>query len=124
MGKIKVRNEDLIGKRYGRLVVDSYSHCKNNYHFFKCKCDCGNEKIALKSHIINGATSSCGCLHKETQAEKMRKRRIYYNLFGRQFTIEEIEKELGIHRITFYRRLKQGESVEDIYMYFKMKGDE
>jgi hypothetical protein len=29
------------------------------------RCDCGNEKIAQRSHVTRGLTSSCGCLWRE-----------------------------------------------------------
>lgn len=30
-----------------------------------CKCDCGKEKVVRISHLVSGATVSCGCLAKE-----------------------------------------------------------
>ena len=39
---------------------------EKNYHFFwKCKCDCGNEKFVEYSKLVSGHTKSCGCLQKE-----------------------------------------------------------
>lgn len=60
---------DLTGKRVGKLVVTGYSHNhpKHKYvKFWKCKCDCGNEKIVRGSHLYNNAIKSCGCLHRRT----------------------------------------------------------
>ena len=65
-----------IGKKYGMLTIMSYSHRKS-YHYFrkngkeridylyfyKCKCDCGKEKIISINSILNSHTKSCGCLH-------------------------------------------------------------
>ena len=31
---------------------------------FLCKCDCGNEKIVRKLHLVRGCIKSCGCLRR------------------------------------------------------------
>lgn len=57
---------DLIGKRFGRLVVISRSNnTKNGKSQWLCRCDCGEEKIINSSDLQSGNTKSCGCLHKE-----------------------------------------------------------
>lgn len=62
------RPEPLIGKRFGRLTIveelptiiqPAGGHCR----VFKCKCDCGNEKIVRFTNLIQGGTTSCGCAH-------------------------------------------------------------
>ena len=60
----------LKGQRFGRLVVlDDYYKLEeydNSHHAWcKCKCDCGNEVDVKANRLIQGATNSCGCLHKE-----------------------------------------------------------
>lgn len=75
MGKEKV---SYIGKRFGRLVVvervedaiDSNGKASIRY---RCKCDCGNEKIIRKCHLASGATVSCGCFHREQLGNMRRK---------------------------------------------------
>lgn len=57
---------DLVGNRYGRLVVlekaepDKHSHTR-----WLCQCDCGNQKIIDGGSLKKGLTKSCGCLKKE-----------------------------------------------------------
>lgn len=34
---------------------------------FLCKCDCGNEKIVRKLHLVRNRIKSCGCLNKSKQ---------------------------------------------------------
>ena len=57
---------DLVGNRYGRLVVlekaqsDKHSHTR-----WLCQCDCGNQKIVDGGSLKKGLTKSCGCLKKE-----------------------------------------------------------
>lgn len=63
----KTRNTtDLIGKRYGRLIVVEFSHVgRNRKSYYKCLCDCGNYTITDKTKLDSGHTSSCGCLQRE-----------------------------------------------------------
>lgn len=62
--KCREQREDLIGQRFGRLVVISYneeiSKQKEGVHW-NCKCDCGNETVVWSSHLKCGNTISCGC---------------------------------------------------------------
>lgn len=57
---------DLVGKKYGRLLVISESpHSKNQPTRWLCKCDCGNETVVFGVNIKRGLTQSCGCFNKE-----------------------------------------------------------
>ena len=56
---------DLTGKRFGRLVVKSYSHKKNKYNYWNCICDCGNSVIVSSGCLLSGTTLSCKCQRKE-----------------------------------------------------------
>lgn len=74
MGKIKIKNEDMIGKKYGRLtILDVYHVKKGKYNrlFCRVQCDCENKTIKEinKSSIINGYTQSCGCYGIERAIE-------------------------------------------------------
>ena len=56
--------ENLIGQRFGKLVV------KENVRSDKvrCLCDCGKMTEVRKYRLINGHTKSCGCLrHKKNR---------------------------------------------------------
>jgi hypothetical protein len=58
---------DLTGKRFGKLIVIGIDHinkkAKGGYtYYWKCKCDCGNEKITIGKNLKSGYTNSCGCL--------------------------------------------------------------
>jgi len=59
---------DLVGRRFGRLIVTEFDHESEDYSsWWRCQCDCGNEKIIVRRHLISGNTNSCGCLKKELQ---------------------------------------------------------
>jgi flavoprotein len=53
--------ENLIGNKYGSLTVLEFSHASENKkaHFWKCKCDCGKEKIVKGSHLKGGNVKVC-----------------------------------------------------------------
>jgi hypothetical protein len=59
---------DLMGMRFGRLVVVAYLGHKR----WLCKCDCGNEVIVYSANLRrldNHRTRSCGC-HRIDAATK------------------------------------------------------
>lgn len=56
---------DLVGQRFGRLLVASYHSVKPyGATVWTCKCDCGKEVVALSNNLRRGLTQSCGCAHK------------------------------------------------------------
>lgn len=57
--------DDLVGKRFGRLVVISRSESPDFHTRWLCVCDCGTQKIARGATLKNGRTSSCGCYRRE-----------------------------------------------------------
>ena len=65
MPQIVIRN--LVGERFGALVVESYSERRNTRHYWHCRCDCGNTKEVMQSHLITGDTASCGCKYRQAK---------------------------------------------------------
>ena len=56
----------LVGQRFGRLIVlENTGESNNQGMLWKCKCDCGNEKIIPTQALTSKHTQSCGCLQKE-----------------------------------------------------------
>ena len=92
MRKIIIEPEKLIGKRFGRLLVDKIDHVdvytdkrggKHNVVIYLCKCDCGSEVKVKKQNLLNGSTNSCGCLRKELKTHHgMRHTRFYHIYIG------------------------------------------
>lgn len=57
--------KDIRGQRFGRLVaLEPVGRDEQGYVLWRCKCDCGNEKIASTKSLGKG-TSSCGCYSRE-----------------------------------------------------------
>lgn len=67
---------DITGQRFGRLTaIRRVGSNKFNKALWECRCDCGETRITITSHLRNGTTRSCGCLHSEAAAENGRKSR-------------------------------------------------
>lgn len=68
MGR-KINN--IIGKRFGRLVVKAFSHTnKNRASCWYVKCDCGKIKVIRGVTMMTGKAMSCGCLQKENMSKR------------------------------------------------------
>lgn len=64
------RKADLTGKRFSRLVAISESgRTKGGMVLWRCRCDCGNEKVVVGKDLKRGHTESCGCLRVERARE-------------------------------------------------------
>lgn len=59
---------DLLGRRFGRLLVWQRAGSKKNQAMWICRCDCGKEKL-ISSAKLSGGTRSCGCLMLEVAAK-------------------------------------------------------
>lgn len=67
------RAVDLTGKRFERLVVVSRAaNTSCNKAAWRCRCDCGAEKVVSAANLKAGNTKSCGCLNRE-QASSLSK---------------------------------------------------
>lgn len=59
---------NLKGRVFGLLtVLAEHGKDKNGKRLWKCRCACGNEKIAETSSLTRGHTKSCGCLRHKKQ---------------------------------------------------------
>lgn len=72
---IPLRNKkelsELSGKRFENLVVQKLSHIKNNRSYWKCKCDCGKEKIVVGTVLTGNQIVSCGCHSRNNAAKQL-----------------------------------------------------
>lgn len=65
-----MKREDLVGKKFGRLTVLSFDRSEGGYSFWRCICECGNEKVVRAGNLRQGTVKSCGCLAKEAQLKR------------------------------------------------------
>lgn len=58
---------DLVGQRFGRLVVVERLDVRRMSNVdWKCLCDCGKYHNAITKYLQAGQVKSCGCLHPDT----------------------------------------------------------
>lgn len=61
-----MRRDQLIGLRFGRLVVIGASGTDARKHtLWLCVCDCGVQKVVAGRLLKESLTRSCGCLQSE-----------------------------------------------------------
>jgi hypothetical protein len=78
--------KDLIGQRFGKLVVieASEERTKSGGMKWACKCDCGNTRIVSSRLLVTGVTISCGCYReKRKKAIRSNKKELTGQRFGR-----------------------------------------
>ena len=56
---------DLLGQRFGCLVVQSLAGSKNQQIHWNCLCDCGKTTVICTRQLNCGQTTSCGCYGME-----------------------------------------------------------
>lgn len=65
--------KDLVGQRFGRLIVLERDGTKNRNSLWVCQCDCGIQK-SIRSDLLNkGTTKSCGCLRSDAMKKRATK---------------------------------------------------
>lgn len=67
--------KDLIGLKFGKLLVLSKTELrsKGGKVIWKCQCDCGNLKNVQTDYLTCNQTTSCGCYQKETTSKRFSK---------------------------------------------------
>ena len=61
--------KDHCGERFGILTaIERLPNYKNKRTYYRCLCDCGEEKIISGSSLVSGNTKSCGCISKNPKA--------------------------------------------------------
>jgi len=64
------RHPDLAGRKFGRWTVlaklESREHAGKRRLFWKCRCDCGEEREFQGDLLTSGGSQSCGCLAIDT----------------------------------------------------------
>ena len=68
------RRNDLTGKRFGRLVVESIASLgKKNVHVkWNCRCDCGSRTVVPSNGLKSGNNTQCFSCARASQRSKVR----------------------------------------------------
>ena len=56
----KYNSQEWVGKKFGKLTVIGIERSCNGYRW-KCRCDCGTERIYTPYKVKTGHTKTCGC---------------------------------------------------------------
>lgn len=65
VGRKPVNAYNLVGKRFGRLLVLKEDGKFGTNLGWMCQCDCGALVRVRGVSMVRGITKSCGCLHRE-----------------------------------------------------------
>jgi len=83
--------QKIKNQRFGRLIaIEEMSREGSRKHYWRCRCDCGNEVIVEESHLKDGHTKSCGCYRREK-----RRRDLTGERFGRLTVLRRIDGKEG-----------------------------
>lgn len=93
----KLLTINLIGQRFGKLVVIARAKNNVNYEgaFWECQCDCGNTIITSGKRLRSGHTTSCGC--QISKGESLIEQLLTENhiIHTQQFTFKDCITENG-----------------------------
>ena len=104
---------NLIGEKYGRLTVVDLDRLQNHKAYWKCVCDCGLAVIATGNNLRSGNTKSCGCLRRETTAERGKKNATHH---------ESHNHRTRLYTIWFGMRQRCNNPNKESYGYYGGKG--
>jgi hypothetical protein len=90
-----MKKNDLIGKRFGKLIVLSEitERNKNGHIKYVCKCDCGNVKEIFGTHLKQEKIVSCGCKNKINGVSG----EMWYNIIKSGISVRNKRKNLDIN---------------------------
>lgn len=85
--KNSLLNTDIVGERFGDLVVKRrYRDNSNNTNLlWECKCSCGNTRIIRLYDLLSGKSTSCGCKRQRTLVRNNNNGILYPHSFGSIF---------------------------------------
>ena len=108
---------NLIGQKFGKLVVREINHKDRHGVYYLCKCDCGNTTVVRASYLMAGHTKSCGCLKSSTRRLNKFTRRL------NKFTDID-RKELSMisdkDRLRMFDMRLKGYTLEEIGLEFEI----
>ena len=67
-------DKKYVGERFGRwtvLDIDYEKTDQTNKTYYICECDCGVIKSVRRSHLLDGFSTSCGCIKREQARNRL-----------------------------------------------------
>lgn len=79
------KKNDLVGKRFGKLLALKIVGARREQALWLCQCDCGNAAEVPRGALLSGNTKSCGCGMGGTGHRKSKTRayRVWQNMIRR-----------------------------------------
>lgn len=65
--------KDLTAQQFGRWTVLGLGEKRGRKFYWRCRCECGGEKLVHGEHLKEGRSRSCGCLNREVQLQNFQK---------------------------------------------------
>lgn len=65
-----MKNNNLINKKFNKLLVIDKAFTKNREVYWKCICECGNTIYVSTANLNSNRVKSCGCLKLERLLER------------------------------------------------------
>ena len=66
-----IRGFGLSGGRFGRWRVVERAQSRAGSAYWKCECECGSVAEVRASSLVNGKSTSCGCLTREKYKQRV-----------------------------------------------------
>lgn len=93
---------DLVGHVYGDLTVEKEIDPQGAHRKFLCKCSCGNYTEVLGTHLIQGATQSCGHISSRGEQKISKILQDWHIEYQTQVTFEDLKSpKYGALRFDF-----------------------
>lgn len=61
-----VDHSDVLNRKFNQLTVVEVMHNDGKHFWYRCVCDCGNDKYMIRrSQLFTGTTLGCGCQQRK-----------------------------------------------------------
>ena len=99
---------DLTGRKFGRWTVLERAEPKHNKKGcvegrWRCRCDCGVERIVLQASLVSGKSKSCGCLNREIASSILKKHGYSHSGCGLYFVWNSIKNRCYCRNSSDYK---------------------
>lgn len=96
------KTADLTGKRFGKLtVMEKTGELEDRYWTWRCKCDCGRERIVNTKRLTRGSVSHCGCEKKNAASLGPIPEDLTGKRYGR-LTVLRLDKQLDSGKTSWF----------------------
>ena len=83
---------DLTGQRFGMLTVIEKAPNIGRDTAWRCRCDCGNERVVRTANLRKGRTTSCGCAVAGPRLDGSNRLDLTGQRFGKLVAIKPLPK--------------------------------